>query len=161
MSDLRPISHWALWMRMSEPTGLPLREQFMVHFWANWRMLLQFRDLALSTLVALVPTLALAALAVTPRAPLWRVLEFDASAGTMPSLLRLVAIVVAYLAVQHLFFVYAMQRWYAPYVRREFARRGVPMCERCGHRLPPASPAACPECGVPLNSPQETTAVSG
>ncbi|MFM7809984.1 MAG: hypothetical protein ACKPEA_18955, partial [Planctomycetota bacterium] len=114
MSDLRPISHWGLWMRMSEPTGRSLREQFIVHFWANWRMLLQFRDLAISTLVALVPTFVMASLAWSPRAPLWRMVELGVSNG-LSGMLRLAAVVLVYLVTQHLFFVYAMQRWYAPW----------------------------------------------
>ena len=60
MSDLRPISHWGLWMRMHEPTGLSMRQHFLVHFWANWEMLKQPRDLAISSLVALIPSGTLA-----------------------------------------------------------------------------------------------------
>ena len=163
MSDLRPVPHWGLWMRLNEPVGLSLRQQFVVHFWANWEMLKQFRDLALSSLVALVPTAALAT-------ALWSIgaLERRGAAQRVAARLDATSLLVAvgcglalYLAIQHLFFVYAMQRWYAPYVRREITRRGIPMCERCGHRLPPATPRACPECGVPLRSAQESEAVSG
>jgi hypothetical protein len=161
MSDLRPISHWGLWMRLNEPVGLSLREQLAVHFWANWEMLRQFRDLAVSTVVALVPTGAFALLLWGFR-PLRRGGLLDASRADLGSIILIVATaIVAWLAVQHLFFVYAMQRWYAPFVRREIARRGIPMCERCGHRLPPQAPATCPECGVPLQGPQDSKAVSG
>jgi uncharacterized paraquat-inducible protein A len=83
-------------------------------------------------------------------------------AGDTTVLLLVVAgVVAAWLVAQHLFFVYAMQRWYAPFVRRELSRRGLPVCERCGHRLPPRTPAACPECGVALADAQESCAVSG
>ena len=161
MSDLRPISHWGLWMRLNEPVGLRLAEQLRVHFWANWRMLLQWRDLVVSTAVALVPSAAFA-LALVSLRPFRRGGLLDLGRADLAApLLMGACVVVAWLAVQHLFFVYAMQRWYAPYVRREIARRGIPMCVRCGHRLPPATPQACPECGVRLRAPQESEAVSG
>jgi len=60
MSHLMPQRHWGLWMRMHEPLGLSLRAQFVVHFWANWHMLLQWRDLVTSSLFALIPTAAMA-----------------------------------------------------------------------------------------------------
>jgi len=159
MNHLMPQRHWGLWMRMHEPLGLSLRTQFVVHFWANWHMLLQWRDLVTSSLFALIPTAAMA-LALWTLKPFRRggVLDFATTDGST-LLLAGVAIIVPWLAVQHLFFVYAMQRWYAPYVRRELIRRGNPMCERCGHRLPPSPPTACPECGVRLQ--QESKAVSG
>lgn len=161
MSDLRPISHWGLWMRMHEPTGLSMRQHFLVHFWANWEMLKQPRELAISSLVALIPS-AMLATAVWLARPHRRgsVLHGLANDQTV-LLLVVVGVVVAWLAAQHLFFVYSMQRWYAPFVRRELSRRGIPMCERCGHRLSPQPPATCPECGVPLQGPQDSKAVSG
>ena len=161
MSDLRPISHWGLWMRLNEPVGLSLREQLSVHFWANWLMLRQFRDLAISTAFALIPSGAFALLLWVAR-PLRRGGPLDAGRYDLSTVILIVACVIAaWLATQHFFFVYAMQRWYAPFVRREIARRGIPMCERCGHRLPPVTPAACPECGVPLAAAQESKPISG
>ena len=161
MSDLRPISHWGFWMRLNEPAGLTLRQQFVVHFWANWEMLKQLRDLAVSTAVALVPS-ATFALALVWLRPFRRGGLLDLSRADLAApLLMGACVTVAWLAVQHLFFVYAMQRWYAPYVRREITRRGIPMCVRCGHRLPPVAPAACPECGERLSAPRESDAVSG
>jgi len=161
MSDLRPISHWGLWMRLNEPVGLSLRAQLLVHFWANWRMLVQFRDLAVSTAFALLPSAAFA-LVLWGARPLRRGGPLDAGRYDLWSVILIVACVIAaWLVTQHFFFVYAMQRWYAPFVRREIARRGIPMCERCGHRLPPRAPAACPECGAPLPEAQESRPVSG
>jgi len=161
MSDLRPISHWGLWMRLNEPVGLSLREHLAVHFWANWAMLRQLRDLAVSTAFALIPSGAFALLLWGAR-PLRRGGPLDAGRQDLATVILIVACaIVAWLALQHFFFVYAMQRWYAPFVPREIARRGIPMCERCGHRLPPRTPAACPECGVPLTAAQESKPVSG
>jgi hypothetical protein len=161
MSELRPISHWGLWMHMHEPAGLSLRQQFVVHFWANWEMLKRPRDLAISSLFALIPSAALTAVVWLAR-PHRRGGPLQALAGDQTLLLLVMAgVIVAWLAAQHLFFVYSMQRWYAPFVRRELCRRGFPMCERCGHRLPQATPATCPECGVPLPRAQESKAVSG
>lgn len=161
MSDLRPISHWGLWMRMHEPAGLSLRQQFIVHFWANWEMLKRPRDLAISSLFALIPSGTLAALLWLARPARRDSVLYALASHTSLIMLVLGGVVLAWLAAQHLFFVYSMQRWYAPFVRREMTRRGVPMCERCGHRLPPARPAACPECGVGLPGAQESKAVSG
>ena len=161
MSDLRPISHWGLWMRMHEPVGLRLREHLLVHFWANWEMLKRPMDLIISSLFALIPSGLLAG-AIWLARPHRRGSVVHMLAGDTTVLLLVVAgVVVAWLAAQHLFFVYSMQRWYAPFVRRELCRRGLPVCERCGHRLPPQAPAACPECGVALSAAQESKPVSG
>jgi hypothetical protein len=148
-------------MRMHEPTGLSMRQHLLVHFWANWEMLKQPRDLVISSLVALIPTGTLATVLWLAR-PHRRgsVLQGLTNDQTV-LLLVVVGVVVAWLAAQHLFFVYSMQRWYAPYVRRELCRRGFPMCERCGHRLSQETPASCPECGVPLPRAQEPKAVCG
>ena len=161
MSDLRPISHWGLWMRMHEPAGLSLRQQFIVHFWANWEMLKRPRELLVSSLFALIPSGVVSAMLWLSRPHRRDSLLYALTPNMSLLLLVLGGLVIAWLVAQHLFFVYSMQRWYAPFVRREMTRRGVPMCERCGHRLPLAPPAACPECGVPLRMPQEPATVSG
>jgi hypothetical protein len=161
MNDPRSISHWGLWMRMHEPPALPLRQQFAVHLWANWEMLKRPRDLAVSSFVAVTPTALLAAVVWVGR-PHRRngVIETLAIDPSL-MLLAIAGVVIAWLAAQHLLFVYSMQRWYAPFVRREMTRRGHPMCERCGHRLAPIRPSACPECGTALPRAQESVAISG
>lgn len=159
MSDVVPQRHWGWWMRLHEPVPMTVPERLRVHFWANVAMLWKPGVLLASSAVALVPTAALmvALLALDP----WRPgAALDPNAiGTTAAITSMAAVLVVWLGAQHFFFVYAMQRWYAPFVRREIARRGTPMCDRCGHRLPPSPPAACPECGIPL--PQESNAVSG
>ena len=159
MSDLVPQRHWGLWMRLHEPVPMTLSERLRVHFWANVAMLVRPWALLVSSAVALIPTGALMVTLLTldpwrPSGPL------DPNAiGTTAALTSMAAVLVVWLGAQHFFFVYAMQRWYAPFVRHEIARRGTPMCARCGHRLPPSPPAVCPECGIPL--PQESKPVSG
>jgi hypothetical protein len=156
LSDPLPQRHWGLWMRLHEPVRIHLAARLGIHLWANIRMLQQPRVLLLSSLVAIVPTAIFSLVVVTlaghvdPR-----------RAGSWPWVLGLVAAIAIWLIGQHLFFVYAMQRWYAPFVRREFSRAGMPMCEHCGHRLPQARPVTCPECGDALSTPQESGPVSG
>ena len=156
MSAPLPQRHWGLWMRLHEPVPISLGERLRIHLWANLRMLQRPGVLLLSSAVSILPT-ALFSLAVVVFAGL----VDPRRAGSLPWELGLVAAVVIWLGSQHLFFVYAMQRWYAPFVRREFARRGMPMCDRCGQRLPPSTPDACPECGVTLQEARESTPVSG
>ncbi|NBX25332.1 MAG: hypothetical protein EBQ99_04690 [Planctomycetes bacterium] len=143
-------------MRLHEPVRIDLASRLAIHFWANIRMLQRPGVLLLSSVVSIVPTVvfSLAVVAFLGRVDPRR-------AGSWPWELGLVAAIAIWLIGQHLFFVYAMQRWYAPFVRREFGRAGMPMCERCGHRLPLARPAACPECGDALSTPQEPGRVSG
>jgi ribosomal protein L40E len=57
------------------------------------------------------------------------------------------AAIVAYLLLQHLAFVKAIDRTYLPHVRRALCDRGLRVCLRCGHRLGPAA-VRCPECGA-------------
>jgi uncharacterized paraquat-inducible protein A len=148
--------HWGLWMRLHEPVHIPLVERFRIHLWANVRMLMDPVVLLVSSAVAVLPTLAffLALRLLFNHLDLRR-------AGTMAWLLGFAGAVALWLLVQHLFFVYSMQRWYAPFVRREFGRRGMPMCERCGHRLPPQRPATCTECGAALSPPRDSAPVCG
>ena len=156
MSGHLPQQHWGLWMRLHEPVRLPLADRLRIHLWANIRMLARPGVLLLSSAVAVLPS-AVFCLAML------LALDWIGSRrlGTTASLLALAGAVAVWLAVQHLFFVYSMQRWYAPFVRREFARRGMPMCERCGHRLPPSPTATCPECGEAVPGVQDSGPVSG
>lgn len=156
MSAPLPQRHWGLWMRLHEPIRMSLGQRLRIHLWANLRMLQRPGVLLISSAVSIVPTVlfSLAVVVFVGRVDPRR-------AGSLPWELGLVAAIALWLASQHLFFVYAMQRWYAPFVRREFARRGVPMCDRCGHRLPPGMLEACPECGVGLQEARESTRVSG
>lgn len=50
------------------------------------------------------------------------------------------------LAIQHMAFVIAFRRHYAPCYRMAMNRSGTPVCEGCGHLLGQPR-AACPECG--------------
>lgn len=62
--------------------------------------------------------------------------------------------VIAYLLLQHLAFVRAIDRTYLPFVREALGLQGIPVCRACGHRL--ASGASrCPECG--RGGPTEST----
>lgn len=156
MSEPTPQQHWGLWMRLHEPVRMPFMDRLRIHLWANIRMLGRPGVLLLSSAVAVLPSgvFCVAMLLALDGIGSRRL-------GTTASLLALGGAVAVWLAVQHLFFVYSMQRWYAPFVRREFARRGVPMCDRCGHRLPPSTPEACPECGGTVPRVQESKPVSG
>ena len=53
---------------------------------------------------------------------------------------------LAFLALQHMAFVVAFERSYAPSFRRAMTERGRPTCEACGHLLADAL-SRCPECG--------------
>ena len=143
-------------MRLHEPVRIEWARRLGIHFWANVRMLQQPRVLLLSSVVAIIPTLIFSVLVIA------FVGQVDPRrTGSWTWTVGLVAALALWLIGQHLFFVYAMQRWYAPFVRREFSRAGMPMCEHCGHRLPPVRPATCPECGDALSTPQESGPVSG
>jgi hypothetical protein len=50
------------------------------------------------------------------------------------------------LAIQHMAFVVAFRRHYAPCYRMAMNRSGTPVCEGCGHLLDRLA-TACPECG--------------
>ncbi|MEI6023583.1 MAG: hypothetical protein WCP80_03195 [Phycisphaerales bacterium] len=59
-------------------------------------------------------------------------------------------ILLIWLIAQHLVFVFTMNRYYAPFVRREIALLGMPMCHACGHCLASMHVKRCPECGTEL-----------
>ena len=58
------------------------------------------------------------------------------------------AVMLAYMLLQHVAFSIAMRRTYVPFVRRALTARGHPTCVACGHLLGPRASAACPECGA-------------
>ncbi|MGA1400236.1 MAG: hypothetical protein ACO38P_07605, partial [Phycisphaerales bacterium] len=53
---------------------------------------------------------------------------------------------VAYLLLQHVAFIRAIDRTYLPFVRDALRLRGIPVCRGCGHRLSEGT-SRCPECG--------------
>ena len=142
-------SDWGLWFHMHEHVQLSMRARFLVHWRANWRMFQARKILALSSLIALAPSLLFALLLwifdpFNPR-------TFVASPMDPTLLLALVGgMLLLWLVVQHLFFVYTMNRYYAPFVRREITAFGMPMCLACGHRLASRQVDRCPECGTQL-----------
>ncbi|GDY04622.1 hypothetical protein LBMAG50_07630 [Phycisphaerae bacterium] len=105
--------------------------------------------LALSSLIALAPSLLFALLLwifdpFNPR-------KFEAHPMDLTVLLGVIGgMLLLWLVVQHLFFVYTMNRYYAPFVRREITAFGMPMCQACGHRLAGGQVNRCPECGTQL-----------
>ena len=142
-------SDWGLWFHMHEHVPLSIRARFLVHWRANWRMFQARKILALSSLIALAPSLLFALLLwifdpFNPR-------KFEAHPMDLTVLLGVIGgMLLLWLAVQHLFFVYTMNRYYAPFVRREITAFGMPMCQACGHRLASGQVDRCPECGTQL-----------
>ncbi len=144
MNLIRPVFH--------DPAYRPpLRELIAIHWTANLRMLRRPRDIAIFTAISMVPVLTLfAAVEVFP--------EFLRTGSANPGnimlelqslLLRVIAVGVGFLAVQHVAFMIAIELTYTPHVRAAIRDRGVPVCLRCGHLLPPNDPEApCPECGT-------------
>jgi hypothetical protein len=144
MNLLRPVFH----DRAFRPG---LREMIAIHWRANLRMLRHPRDIAIFTVISMLPVLGLLGLAEL----------FPAFLGSGPAtpgnpmielqslLLRVIAVAVVFLALQHVAFMIAMDLTYIPHVRAAIRDRGVPLCPRCGHLLPPDAPdAACSECGA-------------
>ena len=142
-------SDWGLWFHMHEHVQLSMRARFLVHWRANWRMFQARKILALSSLIALAPSLLFALLLwifdpFNPR-------KFEAHPIDLTVLLGVIGgMLLLWLVVQHLFFVYTMNRYYAPFVRREITAFGMPMCQACGHRLASGQVDRCPECGTQL-----------
>ncbi|MSR34762.1 MAG: hypothetical protein EXS12_08230 [Phycisphaerales bacterium] len=102
--------------------------------------------LALSSLIALAPSLLFALL-------LWIFDPFNPRKFDMDLTVLLGVIggmLLLWLVAQHLVFVFTMNRYYAPFVRREITAFGMPMCQACGHRLASRQVDRCPECGTQL-----------
>ena len=144
-------SDWGLWFHMHEHVPLSMRARFLVHWRANWRMFQARKILALSSLIALAPSLLFALLLwifdpFNPR-------KFEAHPMDLTVLLGVIGgMLLLWLVVQHLFFVYTMNRYYAPFVRREIALLGMPMCPACGHLLANMQVRRCPECATHTQS---------
>ena len=142
-------SDWGLWFHMHEHVPLSMGARFLVHWRANWRMFQARKILALSSLIAVAPSLLFALLLwifdpFNPR-------KFEAHPMDPTVLLGVVGgILLIWLIAQHLVFVFTMNRYYAPFVRREIAFLGMPMCHACGHCLASMQVERCPECGTKL-----------
>ena len=131
-----------LWPRYHDPAYRPsLRELVSIHWRANLRMLRVPRDLVLFTVISILPVLGL--FAATELFPTF----FSGAPDEI--VVRLVAICLLFLPLQHVAFMIAMDLTYTPHVRAAIRDRGVPVCLRCGHLLPPDAPdVACSECGA-------------
>ncbi len=139
-----------LWPQLHDPSFKPgLAELARLHWRANMVMLRRPRACVEFTAVSLVP---LAALVAWLAAAGW----FD---DRITGLVRpgfLIPTGIAFLALQHMAFVVAFERSYAPSFRRAMTERGRPTCEACGHLLGPVghhddrhrAPQQCMECGA-------------
>ena len=142
-------SDWGLWFHLHEHVPLSMRARFLVHWRANWSMFRARKILALSSLIAIAPTLFFALLLrifdpFNPR-------KFEAHPIDLMLLVGVIGgMLLLWLVAQHLFFVFTMYRYYAPFVRREIALLGMPMCDACGHCLASMQVERCPECGTEL-----------
>ena len=151
-SDHRAGRTLRLWPRFHDPAFQPgFRENLSIHWAANLLMLRRPRDIVVFTVVSLIPAAAYAAF-ITAFPAL-----FTANALVPAEVDRLLAVSLATLLVwgiaQHLAFMQAMDMTYVPHVRTALRHRGVPVCLRCGHLLPPETPdVACSECGAPGSS---------
>ena len=132
------------WPKFHDSSFRPtLRERWRFHWQANLRMLRRPRDLVLFNLISFAPLLLLMAF-------MWLFPGlYESSTGDFSALvLTTMAMATFFLALQHVAFVVAMNLTYVPHVHAVLRDQGIPVCARCGHRLPPATPGAtCPECG--------------
>ncbi len=136
---------WSWFFRMPEFSEVPLRTQALVHWRANLRMLRSAPSVLWSLLISVAPAIGLMLL-------FWYFNPWIKSLGDpLPTVLTIV-LVALWLPIQHLCFIYVLNRFYAPFVRRELVAMGLPMCPACGHRLVGASVARCSECGTRLDS---------
>lgn len=132
------------WPKFHDSSFRPtLRERWRFHWRANLRMLRRPRDLVLFNLISFAPLLLLLGF-------MWLFPGlYESSSGDLSALLlTTVATAAFFFALQHVAFVVAMNLTYVPHVHAVLRDQGIPVCGRCGHRLPPTTPgAACPECG--------------
>jgi hypothetical protein len=130
-----------LWPQLHDPSFRPgLRELVRLHWSANIIMLRRPRACIEFTAISLVP---LAALVAWLGAAGW----FDERIAGLVRPTFLVPTGLAFLALQHMAFVVAFERSYAPSFRQAMSMHGQPNCEACGHLLAGAG-ALCPECGA-------------
>ncbi|MBL9147823.1 MAG: hypothetical protein JNM94_03935 [Phycisphaerae bacterium] len=144
MSD-RLRSIW--WPSFHDPSfAPPLREQLSLHWKANLGMLRSPRAIASFCVLSLLPTLVLVAGILVVEAT---TKDLAGILSTTGGLVAALVVGAAYLLVQHVTFVVAMNRSYGPFVRSAMRNRGIRVCERCGHLLPPSGlPSTCGECGA-------------
>lgn len=136
------LSGW--WPQWFPPDlRLPFREQLAVHWRAN---LLMLRSPAAVLGFCGWSFLPLGPLLAAAWAAGWIAGE-PRGLSTAPGLAMYGVAILAYLLLQHLAFMRAIDRTYLPFVRDALRQRGIPVCRRCGQRLAPGS-ARCPECGA-------------
>jgi hypothetical protein len=130
---------------LADPTFRPgWREQVRLHWVANVIMLRSWHHTAgfiLWSLIALPGWLAWAGF--------FMLLASLTARGSMTpaAFVGCVALgLIPILAIQHMAFVVAFRRHYAPCFRMAMNRSGTPVCEGCGHLLARVG-TACPECG--------------
>ena len=147
-----------LWPRLHDPSFKPgLAELARLHWRANIVMLRRPRACAEFTAISLVP---LAALVAWLAAAGW----FDDRIAGLVRPAFLIPTGIAFLVLQHMAFVVAFERSYAPSFRRAMSELGSPACEVCGHLLaapdrnPGTGPAPhpCTECGAVAELPPPT-----
>ncbi len=132
-----------LWPQLHDPSFRPgLRELARLHWRANLIMLRRPRACIEFTAISLVP---LAALVAWLAAAGW----FDDRIVGLVRPAFLIPTGLAFLALQHMAFVVAFERSYAPSFRRAMTERGRPACEACGHLCSDAV-ERCTECGAAL-----------
>lgn len=130
-----------LWPQLHDPAFRPgLRELARLHWRANLIMLRRPRACIEFTAISLVP---LAALVAWLAAAGW----FDDRIAGLVHPAFLIPTGISFFALQHMAFVLAFERSYAPSFRRAMTERGQPACEACGYLLADASPR-CTECGT-------------
>ncbi|MEE2972595.1 MAG: hypothetical protein VX672_05675 [Planctomycetota bacterium] len=133
-----------LWPHFHDSAYRPtLAERLSIHWKANLKMLRHPWDLVLFTVITFAPVgLLYLFMAAFPGI-------FLAPGGDLATILfATVTTFLFFLVIQHIAFVVAMNLTYVPHVHAVLKDRGIPVCARCGHRLPPTAPgSACPECG--------------
>ena len=134
-----------LWPYFHDPEFKPdRRERYAMHWKANLLMLKSFRAVSVFLIISLTP-ITLFVILFEFIGPL----GIDQTGGG-PNLTTLVTtqlgLMIAYLCVQHMAFVIAMNITYVPYVRQAIRDRGTPICLECGHLLASDS-SRCTECG--------------
>jgi hypothetical protein len=152
------MANWNWWPQFHDPSlRLSWREQAVIHWDANLRMLRDWRACWRFIWISVLPVpLLVAALAVAMEG---LQVAIGGTSATQTWLLLGLLLLAAYLFLQHIAFMVAMRRGYLPFVREALSARGYPTCTSCGHLLGPTDahtapgdvlqdyPRSCPECG--------------
>ncbi|MAD19418.1 MAG: hypothetical protein CMJ52_04250 [Planctomycetaceae bacterium] len=141
----------SLWPVFHDPSYKPSSvERLSLHWQANLRMLRRPRDIVLFTLISFVPLLLLVGFqTLFPNLYSVSISQANPTRDVAPLLLAALVTMLAFLVLQHFAFLLAINLTYLHHVRSVLLDRGVPLCVRCAHLLPPQTPeAACPECGA-------------